>query len=99
MLFRSCVQGRIYQKGVVSRSLRVLIDTGFTGSVLLKDALAHKLKFVTIPAAQPIQLAEGTTIHSAHIAPNLSFSLGDSHTELCDALLFPLKSYDVVLGM
>jgi len=83
----------------VSRPLTILIDTGFTGTILISDRLAHRLHYHTIPSHCPIKLAEGTTITAAQMVPDLSWTLHNTHSEVHNAALFPLQSYDVVLGM
>ena len=56
-----CVKGHVYKDSIVSRPLTILIDTGFTGTILISDRLAHRLHYHTIPSHCPIKLAEGTT--------------------------------------
>ena len=94
-----CVQGHVYLGNTVSRPLKILIDTGFTGNILLNDKLARRLKLKSAPSHCPIRLANGTTITSAHMIPDLFLSLSPDHAEQHDTLLFPLESYDAVVGM
>ena len=92
-----CVQGHVYLGNTVSRPLKILIDTGFTGNILLSEKLAHRLNLKSAPSHCPIRLANSTTITSACMIPDLSLSLSSDHAEQHDTLLFPLESYYEVL--
>ena len=93
------VVGRLYQGCNLSDPLSVLIDTGFSGRVLLSAKQARKMKLHLSDCDNPIRLADGTLVRSSTIAMDMAFSLGEDHVERCDIPVFPLSAYDMVLGM
>lgn len=83
------VVGRLYQGCNLSDPLSVLIDTGFSGRVLLSAKQARKMKLHLSDCDNPIRLADGTLVRSSTIAMDMAFSLGEDHVERCDIPVFP----------
>lgn len=83
-----------------SRPLVVLVDTGFSGHMLLSERVAAELHLQTTPIKNPIKLANGTIVNSASVAKNIQISLGDTnYCEHANLHIFPLASYDLIVGM
>jgi predicted aspartyl protease len=75
-----------------------LIDTGFSGWALLDAKVAKELKCHLTTDTQPVRLADGSVVESSHVVENTIMTVGTVHHEATTLRVFPLHSYDMILG-
>jgi RNase H-like domain found in reverse transcriptase/Reverse transcriptase (RNA-dependent DNA polymerase)/Integrase zinc binding domain/Retroviral aspartyl protease/Chromo (CHRromatin Organisation MOdifier) domain len=80
-------------------SARVLLDCGSTTNFISKRYVrSHRIPTVNTANAQVVRLADGGTTSTCKIAMNFHLFIGDR--DFCESLLvFPIESFDVILGM
>lgn len=93
-----CIDGRIRIDGTDHR-INVMIDTGYSGHAIISKKKADKLKLTTEHCNHVIRLAEGSKVHTGGLTRNVDLALTQHHKEPIDMIVFPLSTYDVVLGM
>jgi hypothetical protein len=82
-------------------SAKVLLDCGSTTNFISKRfAMKHHVDTVKIATAQVVRLADGTSQNTCKLATNFHFIEPLGEREFVeDLLVFPLESYDIILGM
>ena len=90
---------RIFAENVTSSPLTTLYDPGYSGEILVSARTARKLRLPLEPVDQPIILADGSTVNCTGIARGVTFAPTDTFCEVVDILVFPLCTYDVLVGM
>ena len=80
---------------------RVLLDCGSTTNFISESFVqSHKVNVVKIDTAQVVRLADGTKQKANKLAINFHFVEQLGEREFCeDLLVFPLESYDIILGV
>ncbi|XP_074318129.1 uncharacterized protein LOC141654920 [Silene latifolia] len=80
------------------KPLHILIDSGSTHNFLDLD-LARKLNLQINPISpQSVAVADGNHLACQHVCPNFQWKLQNTEFQ-CEALLIPLGSCDMVLGV
>ena len=80
---------------------RVLLDCGSTTNFISSRFVRqHRVDTINIATAQVVRLADGTTKNTQKLAHSFHFVEQAGEREFCeDLLVFPLESYDIILGV
>jgi hypothetical protein len=90
---------RVFHTHATTKPVLTLYDPGFSGNVMISSKLAHSFKLPIEPIHQDIILADGTVVKCEGIVRGVNFSPVEGFVETCDALVFPLATYHVIIGM
>lgn len=90
---------RVFHARATAKPVLTLYDPGFSGDVMISSKLARTFHLHVEPIDQDIILADGAVVKCEGIVRNVNFSPVDGYVEQCDALVFPLSTYHVIVGM
>ena len=90
---------RVFCPQVTSKPLDILYDTGFSGEILISERFVKKFRLQVEPIDQPIILADGTSVGCVGVVRRVQFAPTPHFCETVDMLVFPLRSYDLLVGM
>ncbi len=84
---------------VTLKPLATLYDTSFSGEILVSEKFAGQFAWPMEPIDQLVILADGSTLNCLGIVSNVQFAPTNAYCETVDLLVFPLCSYDILIGM
>jgi hypothetical protein len=90
---------RLFCQQVTSKPLATLYDTGFSGEILISEKFDCSFALPMELIDQPVILADGSTLNCLGIVRNVQFAPTNAYCETVDLLVFPLRSYDILVGM
>jgi predicted aspartyl protease len=88
----------VTQHATVSQPLRTLIDTGFSGGILISTRVAESLKLKMCPIELPVRLADKSYVKASYIVRDTPVIFSADYMESCNILVLPELTYDVIVG-
>ncbi len=97
-LFRTHVN-IVTPKATVLQPLLTLIDTGFSGGILIGTRVAESLRLQISPIDLPARLADKLYVKASYLVRDTPVIFCADYMESCNILVLHKLTYNVIVGM